>query len=186
MGILILSSFRIYLETIMNTNLQKGFHSNFGQIQHVLYNQVYLPLYGTFGVVMITFASNSCSSRCEKTSMCKRPRKPSLHPTPKAALKQNEQTYSLQLTDSVFQFYAGTRKQAFTEQAFADGQILCACMDKVTRQAGARSSFPRTDIGSEPAGSVNEILTPKGQCRDEFCPVQNWLKCPETSCNRNI
>ena len=40
--------------------------------------------YGTVGAVMMTLASYSSSSRWRKTSMCRVPRKPSLHPWPRA------------------------------------------------------------------------------------------------------
>ena len=43
-----------------------------------------LPLYGTVGAVIMTFASYSSSNRCRKTSMCSVPKKPNLWPCPSA------------------------------------------------------------------------------------------------------
>lgn len=52
---------------------------------------LHLPLYGMLGAVIITLASNSCSSLCLKTSMCKSPRNPIHHPGPRAALTNETQ-----------------------------------------------------------------------------------------------
>lgn len=53
------------------------------------------------GAVIITLASNSCSSLCLKTSMCSSPRNPIHHPGPRAALTNETQVRKLKTYHSL-------------------------------------------------------------------------------------
>ena len=65
-----------------------------------------VPLYGTFGDVIMMFASYSCSKRWLNTSICSRPRKPSRQPWPSAGLEsrltETLESFSINLSNAVF------------------------------------------------------------------------------------